>query len=61
MPPVDRNDGQRFALPRWLWRSAAVATAVALLLTGEGIAATGAVVAFAVAEVVFDAAELERD
>lgn len=55
------DTGGRFTLPRWAWRGGAVATAVVLLVTGETVAAIGAVVAFSVAEVVFDAAELERD
>lgn len=53
--------GQRFALPRWAWRTGGVATAVVLFVTGEVVGAVGAGVAFSVAEVVFDAAELERD
>ena len=52
--------GRRFAVPRWAWRSGAVTTAVLLLVVGDAIAALGSVVAFSVAEVVFDAAEQEQ-
>lgn len=51
---------RRFAVPRWAWRSGAVTTAVLLLVTGEAVAAMSSVVAFSVAEVVFDAAEQEQ-
>ncbi|KRB77019.1 hypothetical protein ASE01_09655 [Nocardioides sp. Root190] len=57
---LDDTEG-RFTLPRWAWRSGAVTIAVVLFVTGESVAAIAAVVAFSVAEVVFDAAELERD
>lgn len=50
----------RFHVPRWAWRSVATATAIVLLVTGEVVGALGAIVAFTSAEVVFDAAELER-
>lgn len=46
--------------PRWAWRSAGAAIAGGLLLAGEPVGALGAVVAFATAEVVFDAAAWER-
>ncbi len=46
--------------PRWAWRSLAAATAVGLLIAGDVAGALGALVAFTSAEVVFDAAELER-
>ncbi|NYI46318.1 hypothetical protein BJ993_003398 [Nocardioides aromaticivorans] len=49
-----------FPLPRWAWRSVGAATALGLLLASEVVGALGAVVAFAVAEVIFDAADLER-
>ncbi|WP_207009610.1 hypothetical protein [Nocardioides aromaticivorans] len=49
-----------FPLPRWAWRSVGAATALGLLLAGEVVGALGAVVAFTTAEVVFDAADLER-
>lgn len=52
------HDG--FSLPRWAWRSLAAAITVGLLVTGEVAGALGAIVAFAAAEVVFDAAEQER-
>lgn len=51
---------QGFPLPRWAWRSVGTATALGLLLAGEVAGALGAIVAFTTAEVVFDAAELER-
>ncbi|TWH03152.1 hypothetical protein L615_001200000210 [Nocardioides sp. J9] len=47
-------------VPRWTWRGVGAATALGLLLTGEAVGALSAVVAFAAAEVVFDAADVER-
>lgn len=49
-----------FPPPRWAWRGLAAAIAVGLLVAGEVVGALGAVVAFTTAEVVFDAADLER-
>jgi len=49
-----------FPLPRLAWRSVAAATAIGLLVAGEVVGALAAIVAFTSAEVVFDAAELER-
>lgn len=57
-PNGDRNP--RFRMPRWAWRSVATATAIGLLMAGEVVSALAAIVAFTSAEVVFDAAELER-
>ena len=54
-----RRDG-RFRVPRWAWRGLGATTVVLLLIGGEVAGALGAAVAFASAEVVFDAAELER-
>lgn len=51
---------QGFPVPRWAWRGVAAATALGLLVTGEVAGALGALVAFTSAEVVFDAAGLER-
>lgn len=45
--------------PRWAWRCLGATTAGVLLLAGEVVGALGAVVAFASAEVVFDAAAQE--
>lgn len=42
--------------PRWAWRGLGATTAIVLLTAGEVVGALGAVVAFATAEVVFDAA-----
>jgi hypothetical protein len=50
----------RFRIPRWPWRGVAGVVAIALLCAGEVAGALGTVVAFTTAEVVFDAAELER-
>ncbi len=59
---IELNDfvHESFPLPRWAWRSVGAATALGLLLAGEVVGALGAVVAFTTAEVVFDAADLER-
>lgn len=58
--PQDSTPDRPFRVPRWAWRGLAAATAIGLLLAGEVVGALGAVVAFTSAEVVFDAAELER-
>ncbi|MEV5001174.1 hypothetical protein [Nocardioides sp. LML1-1-1.1] len=46
-------------VPRWAWRGLGATTTVVLLSAGEVVGALGAVVAFATAEVVFDAAAQE--
>ncbi|GAA1502705.1 hypothetical protein [Nocardioides humi] len=61
---LDTDRGRRssrFAVPRWAWRAGGAAIAVVLLADGDVVGALGAVLAFAVAEVIFDAAEAERD
>ncbi|HWJ10214.1 MAG TPA: hypothetical protein VNS46_12610 [Nocardioides sp.] len=59
-PGIDDPADRPFALPRWAWRGVAAVTATGLLLAGEVVGALGALVAFSTAEVVFDAADLER-
>ena len=56
---LDDRQARAFRVPRWAWRSVGGTTAALLLVAGEFTGALGAVVAFATAEVVFDAAELE--
>ncbi len=57
----DVPDARQRAVPRWAWRGTGTAIVVALAAHTEWAGALGAALAFTVAEVVFDAAERQRE